>query len=70
LTALLRDFTVQQTEREAKIIVGSKSPDRHYGFSTDKKIFGWKVWQKKDKRIGTAIVYITLLHNLFRIGYS
>lgn len=40
------------------------------GFSTDKRAFGWKIWQKRDDRIGTAIDCIVALHNLFRIGYE
>ena len=40
------------------------------GFSTDKRMVGWKIWQKRDERIDTAISCVAILHNLFRIGYS
>ena len=40
------------------------------GFSVDKRMFGWKVWQRKDDRIDTAITCIAVLHNLFRMGYG
>ncbi len=40
------------------------------GFSTDKRMVGWKIWQKMDERIDTAISCIAVLHNLFRMGYS
>lgn len=40
------------------------------GFSVDKRMFGWKIWQKKDDRIDTAITCIAVLHNLFRMGYG
>lgn len=40
------------------------------GFSVDKRAFGWKVWQKMDKRIDTAISCIAVLHNLFRMNYG
>ncbi len=38
------------------------------GFSTDKRMVGWKIWQKLDERVDTAISCIALLHNLFRMG--
>jgi transposase len=40
------------------------------GFSADKRLFGWKIWQKRDDRICTAMSCIAALHNLFRIGYT
>ena len=40
------------------------------GFSVDKRAFGWKIWQKRNDRIDTAIGCIATLHNLFRIGYG
>jgi transposase len=39
-------------------------------FSADKRAFGWKIWQKTDERIDTAIGTIALLHNLFRVSYG
>ncbi len=39
-------------------------------FSADKRSFGWKVWQRLDDRIDTAISCIAVLHNLFRLGYG
>lgn len=39
-------------------------------FSADKRAFGWKIWQKLDERIDTAISCIAVLHNLFRMGYN
>lgn len=40
------------------------------GFSADKRAFGWKIWQKRDDRIDTAMTCISVLHNLFRMGYG
>jgi transposase len=40
------------------------------GFSVDKRMFGWKIWQKRDERIDTAVTCIAVLHNLFRMGYG
>ncbi len=40
------------------------------GFSVDKRMFGWKIWQKRDDRVDTAITCIAVLHNLFKIGYG
>ena len=40
------------------------------GFSVDKRMFGWKIWQKRDDRIDTAISCIAVLHNLFRMDYG
>ena len=39
-------------------------------FSTDKRIVGWKIWQKRDEWVDTAISCVAVLHNLFRMGYS
>lgn len=36
-------------------------------FSVDKRWFGWKVEQKKEDRIDTALACINLWHNLFRL---
>lgn len=46
-----------------------KRENSESGFSVDKRAFRWKIWQKKDDRIGTAIDCIVALHNLFRMGY-
>ena len=40
------------------------------GFSVDKRMFGWKIWQQRDDRIDTAISCIAVLHNLFRMDYG
>ncbi len=39
------------------------------GFSVDKRMLGWKIWQKRDDRIDTTISCIAVIHNLFRMGY-
>jgi transposase len=39
------------------------------GFSADKRTLGWRVWQKRDDRIDTAVSCIATLHNMLRIGY-
>lgn len=38
------------------------------GFSTDKRMCGWKVWQKRVDRIHTALMSIGIWHNLMLIG--
>ncbi len=40
------------------------------GWSVDKRMVGWKIWQKRNDRIDTAISCTATLHNLFRIGYG
>jgi len=40
------------------------------GFSADKRTLGWKIWQRKDDRIDTAIGCFATLHNILRIGYQ
>ena len=47
-----------------------KRENSESGFSADKRMVGWKIWQKKDDRIDTAISCIATLHNLFRISYG
>lgn len=47
-----------------------KRENSEISFSTDKRMCGWKVWQKRGERIGTAISCIAILHNIFRIGYG
>ncbi len=47
-----------------------KRENSECGFSVDKRAFEWKIWQKRDDRIGTAIDCIVALHNLFRMGYG
>lgn len=47
-----------------------KRENSESGFSVDKRMCGWKIWQKLDYRIDTAVSCITVLHNLFRIGYG
>ena len=39
------------------------------GFSADKRTLGWKIWQRRDDRIDTAIGCFATLHNIIRIGY-
>lgn len=39
------------------------------GFSVDKRMSGWRIWQKLDDRIDTTLSCIAVLHNLFRMGY-
>lgn len=38
------------------------------GFSVDKRMCGWKVWQKRDDRIDTALMCKGVWHNLMRLG--
>ncbi|HDD46358.1 MAG TPA: ISNCY family transposase [Candidatus Aenigmarchaeota archaeon] len=38
------------------------------GFSVDKKLCGWKVWQRRSDRIGTALLCRGVWHNLMLIG--
>lgn len=47
-----------------------KRENSESGFSVDKRAFGWKIWQKRNDRIDTAIGCIATLHNLFRMGYG
>ena len=35
------------------------------GFSVDKRICGWKIWQKKEDRIETSLLCKGIWHNLF-----
>jgi transposase len=37
------------------------------GFSTDKKLFGWRVAQKREDRIDTVLFCKTILRNLFQL---
>jgi len=37
------------------------------GFSADKRWFGWKVGQKRDDRISTALVCTGVWHNLMNL---
>ncbi|MEM5793314.1 MAG: ISNCY family transposase, partial [Candidatus Aenigmatarchaeota archaeon] len=37
-------------------------------FSVDKRMCGWKVWQKREDRIETALLCKGIWHNLFLIG--
>ena len=39
------------------------------GFSADKRALGWRIWQRRDDRIDTAIGCFAALHNILRIGY-
>ena len=47
-----------------------KRENSESGFSTDKRMVGWKIWQKNNDRIDTAICCVAVLHNLFRMGYD
>jgi IS5 family transposase len=38
-------------------------------FSADKRTLGWRVWQKRDDRIDTAIGCHATLHNLLRMSH-
>jgi len=38
------------------------------GFSADKRACGWKVWQKKDERIDTALLCKGVWHNLMLLN--
>jgi len=38
-------------------------------FSADKRTLGWRVWQKRDDRIDTAVGCLATLHNLLRMSY-
>ena len=38
------------------------------GFSADKRMCGWKVWQKKEERIDTCLLCKGIWHNMMRIG--
>jgi len=35
------------------------------GWASDKKMFGWKISQKREDRIDTALFCGTIWHNLF-----
>jgi len=39
------------------------------GFSADKRTLGWRVWQKRDDRIDTAVGCLATLHNLLRMSH-
>ena len=47
-----------------------KRENSESGFSVDKRLSGWKIWQKRSDRIDTAINCIAATHNLFRMGYG
>ena len=38
------------------------------GFSVDKRTSGWKVWQKREDRIDTALLCKGVWHDLMLIG--
>ena len=38
------------------------------GFSADKRLCGWKVWQKREERIGTSLLCKGLWHNIMLLG--
>jgi len=38
------------------------------GFSTDKRMCGWKIWQRRPDRIHGALMSIGIWHNLMLIG--
>lgn len=38
------------------------------GFSADKRCDGWKIWQRRDDRIGTATMCKGIWHNLLWLG--
>jgi len=45
-----------------------KRENSESGFSQDKKWFGWKVEQRREDRIDTAVACSNILHNLFNLG--
>lgn len=45
-----------------------KRENSESGFSQDKRWFGWKVEQRREDRIDTAIACSNILHNLFNLG--
>ena len=45
-----------------------KRENSESGFSQDKKWFGWKVEQRREDRIETAITCSNVLHNLFNLA--
>lgn len=47
-----------------------KRENSESGFSQDKGWFGWKVEQRREDRIGTAITCSNILHNLFNFYRS
>ena len=47
-----------------------KRENSESGFSVDKRLSGWKIWQRRSDRIDTAINCIAAIHNLFRMGYG
>ena len=47
-----------------------KRENSESGFSVDKRMTGWKIWQKRNDRIDTAVNCIAAIHNLFRMGYG
>lgn len=38
------------------------------GISTDKRMCGWKIWQKREERIDTALLCTGVWHNLMLLG--
>jgi transposase len=38
------------------------------GFSVDKRMCGWKIWEKRPDRIHTSIMCINIWHNLMLLG--
>jgi len=38
------------------------------GFSVDKRMCGWKIWQRREDRIDTALLCIGVWHNLMFVG--
>jgi transposase len=45
-----------------------KRSNSESGFSSDKKMFGWGIAQKRDDRIDCANVCTSLWHNLFNLA--
>lgn len=62
---ILRNFV---TNTFSHLMEYYKRNNSETGFSTDKRMCGWKVWQKRADRIETSLLCKGVWHNLFLIG--
>lgn len=66
-----RDIFKRMMENPLQYLIDYyKRENSESGFSVDKRMTGWKIWQKRNDRIYTAINCIATIHNLFRMGYE
>ena len=45
-----------------------KRSNSESGFAADKKMLGWNMAQRRDDRIGNALLCTNVWHNLFNMG--